>query len=113
MGCVRRRQDRALQPLAPSAQLEQPITRLPNRDTIDGLSRGLGVAALVVLDAYLASHAVRAPPQALADAVRWTCHPGEVADVLRVDLVTLHARLESLTDDERAVLDEASGEHAA
>lgn len=51
--------------------------------------------------------------QALADAVRWTCHPGEVADVLRVDLLTLQTRFEGLTDEERAVLDDASGEHAA
>lgn len=51
--------------------------------------------------------------QALADAVRWTCHPGEVAEVLSVDVGTLRARLQHLTDDERAVLDAASEQHAA
>jgi len=51
--------------------------------------------------------------QELADAVRWTCHPGEVADLLRVDLGTLRARLECLTDDERLALDRASEQHAA
>jgi len=51
--------------------------------------------------------------QALAEAVAWSCHPGEIAEALHVDLGTLRARLEALTDDERRVLDGASTEHAA
>ena len=50
---------------------------------------------------------------ALTEAVRWSCHPGELAELLHVDLGTLRARLRSLTDAERLALDEASAEHAA
>ena len=50
---------------------------------------------------------------ALADAVRWSCHPGEVAELLHVDRGTLRSRLAWLTDDERLVLDAAAEQHAA
>lgn len=50
--------------------------------------------------------------QALADAVRWSCHPAEVAEALAVDLGTLQTRLAWLTEDERALLDQASERHA-
>lgn len=51
--------------------------------------------------------------QALADAVRWSCRPEEVSEVLHVDVGTLRARLAALTDQEREALDAASAEHAA
>lgn len=51
--------------------------------------------------------------EALADAVRWSCHPADVAEVLHVDAGTLRARLAGLTEAERRVLDEASEQHAA
>jgi hypothetical protein len=51
------------------------------------------------------------PLAALADAVRLTCHPSEVADMLHVDRGTLRTRVEMLTEDEKLVLDAASAEH--
>lgn len=41
---------------------------------------------------------------ALLDAFRWAEHLEEVADELWVDLDTLQARIDTLTDDERAAL---------
>ncbi|WP_092808103.1 ImmA/IrrE family metallo-endopeptidase [Klenkia marina] len=53
------------------------------------------------------------PLAALADAVRWTCHPAEAAELLHVDRGTLRTRLAMLTEAEKLVLDAAAGEHEA
>lgn len=45
------------------------------------------------------------PLSTLMDALMWTGDFGEAADELLVDVVTLRARMESLTPEERAVLD--------
>ena len=45
------------------------------------------------------------PLHALLDALRWTGHVDEAAEELLVDVTTLRARLDCLTEEERAVLD--------